>query len=161
MEAHGSFHGMHSCKRQLPEAMWSFHFHRQWKLACISMEASTNFHGRKSTSTNFHGNFLVKNYFHRLPQCIIASHVKSCTILCLVYTSSRSTPICCVKSWQHHLSYQVRMYQIPGGISGAGVIELDASTSSVPQFIGKRLVPTVPGTILQLLSSRLLHAPVQ
>ena len=53
------------------------------------------------------------------------------------------------------------MYQIPGGISGAAVIELDASTSSVPQFIGKRLVPTVPSTILQLLSSRLLHAPVQ
>ena len=35
----------------------SFHFHRQWKIPCISVEASTNFHGSKSTSTNFHGNF--------------------------------------------------------------------------------------------------------
>ena len=31
----------------------SFHFHRQWKRPCISTEASTNFHGRKSNSTNF------------------------------------------------------------------------------------------------------------
>ena len=36
----------------------SFHFHRQWKLPCTSMEASTNFHGNsygsESTSINFH-----------------------------------------------------------------------------------------------------------
>ena len=35
----------------------TFHFHRQWKLPCISMEASTNFRGGKSTSINFHVNF--------------------------------------------------------------------------------------------------------
>ena len=34
-----------------------FHFHRQWKVPCISMEASTNFHRSKSTCTNFHGSF--------------------------------------------------------------------------------------------------------
>ena len=35
----------------------SFHFHRQLKLPYTSMEASTNFHGGKSTSISFHGNF--------------------------------------------------------------------------------------------------------
>ena len=39
----------------------SFHLHRQWKLPCTSMEASTNFHGRDSTSTNFQGNFHWSN----------------------------------------------------------------------------------------------------
>ena len=34
----------------------SFHFHRQWKLPCTSMEV-VSFHGRKSTPTIFHGNF--------------------------------------------------------------------------------------------------------
>ena len=31
----------------------SFHFLRQWKLPCTSVEASTDFHESKSTSTNF------------------------------------------------------------------------------------------------------------
>ena len=30
-------------------------FHRQWKLPCVSMEASTNFQGDKPASINFHG----------------------------------------------------------------------------------------------------------
>ena len=35
----------------------SFYFHRQGKVPCVSVEASTNFHGPESTSTNLHGNF--------------------------------------------------------------------------------------------------------
>ena len=35
----------------------NFHFHRQWKNPCTSVEASTNFHGSKRVSTNFLGNF--------------------------------------------------------------------------------------------------------
>ena len=41
----------------------SFHFHRQWKLPCTSMEASTNFDGTKPTFTYFHGNFYGSNYY--------------------------------------------------------------------------------------------------
>ena len=40
----------------------SFHSHRQWNLARISMEGSTNFNGSKSTSVNFHGNFHGNEY---------------------------------------------------------------------------------------------------
>ena len=67
IKAHGNFNGKFSWKLQLMEAMESstsidsgcfdgFH-----QLPCISMEASTNFHGSKSISTNLHGNFHVTN----------------------------------------------------------------------------------------------------
>ena len=37
----------------------SFHFHQQWKLPSILVEASTNIHGSKATPSNFyHGSFL-------------------------------------------------------------------------------------------------------
>ena len=39
----------------------SLYFHRQWKLPCIFIEASTNFHGSESISTNFHGNSMEVN----------------------------------------------------------------------------------------------------
>ena len=67
----------HSWKLQLMETMEasiSTHSGRfpffLWKLPCISMEASTNFNGSKSTSTNlFHGNFYgsksTSTDFHR------------------------------------------------------------------------------------------------
>ena len=56
MEAHESFHGIF-VEPAIDRSNGSFHFHRQWSLPCIFMEASTNAHGSKSTSTNFHGNF--------------------------------------------------------------------------------------------------------
>ena len=42
----------------------SLHFHRRWKLPCISMETYTNFHGSKSTSSDFHGSFYYTTDFH-------------------------------------------------------------------------------------------------
>ena len=59
--------GVHGSLRKLSRTLFveaaidgsngSFHLHRQWKLPCTSMEASTNFNGSKSTRTYFHGNF--------------------------------------------------------------------------------------------------------
>ena len=71
MKAHGSFHGIYSRKLQLLDGSngsLRFHFYRQRKLTCTSTEASTNFHGSKSTcieaSTNFHGSKSASTNFH-------------------------------------------------------------------------------------------------